>query len=75
MNFRFYDECRRGKYDIAHSSSCSRPSPDHVLDVQVGTRVMLDAALVAVLDEAGGLVGITAIIRASRHSQSLYVAR
>ena len=41
--------------------------PDHVLDIEGlrrdGTRVMLDAALIAILDEAGGLVGITAIIR------------
>ena len=41
--------------------------PDHVLDIEGlrrdRTRVMLDAALIAILDEAGGLVGITAIIR------------
>jgi PAS domain S-box-containing protein len=41
--------------------------PDHVLDIdglrRDGTRVMLDAALIAIFDEAGGLVGITAIIR------------
>jgi PAS domain S-box-containing protein len=43
--------------------------PDHVLDIeglrQDGTRVMLDAALIAISDEAGagGLVGITAVIR------------
>jgi PAS domain S-box-containing protein len=41
--------------------------PDHVLDIEGsrrdGTRVMLDAALIAIHDEAGGLVGITAIIR------------
>ena len=41
--------------------------PDHVLDIEGlrrdGTRVMLDAALIAILDEAGGLVGITAVIR------------
>ena len=40
--------------------------PDHVLDIEGlrrdGTRVMLDAALIAI-HEAGGLVGITAIIR------------
>jgi hypothetical protein len=38
-----------------------------VLDIEGlrrdGTRVMLDAALIAILDEAGGLVGITAIMR------------
>ena len=41
--------------------------PDHVLDIEGlrrdGTRVTLDAALIAIRDEAGGLVGITAIIR------------
>jgi len=41
--------------------------PDHVLDVEGlrrdGTRVMLDVALIAIPDEAGGLVGITAIMR------------
>ena len=41
--------------------------PDHVLDVEGlrrdGTRVMLDVALIAILDEAGRLVGITAIMR------------
>jgi PAS domain S-box-containing protein len=41
--------------------------PDHVLDIEGlrrdGTRVMLDAALIAIPDEAGGLVGITAIMR------------
>jgi PAS domain S-box-containing protein len=40
--------------------------PDHVLDIEGlrrdGTRVMLDAALIAKSDEAGGLVGITAIM-------------
>ncbi len=43
--------------------------PDHVLDVEGlrrdGTRVTLDAALIAISDEAGGLVGITAIMRAA----------
>jgi PAS domain S-box-containing protein len=41
--------------------------PDHVLDIEGlrrdGTRVMLDAALIAIPNEAGGLVGITAIMR------------
>lgn len=41
--------------------------PDHVLDIEGvrrdGTRVTLDAALIAILDQAGGLVGITAIMR------------
>jgi hypothetical protein len=41
--------------------------PDHVLDIaglrRDGARVMLDAALIAILDGAGGLVRITAIIR------------
>jgi PAS domain S-box-containing protein len=41
--------------------------PDHVLDVEGmrrdGTRVMLDVALIAVRDQAGRLVGITAIMR------------
>jgi len=41
--------------------------PDHVLDIEGlrrdGTRVTLDAALIAIRDEAGGLVGITAVIR------------
>lgn len=41
--------------------------PDHVLDIEGlrrdGARVTLDAALIAILDEAGGLVGITAIMR------------
>ena len=41
--------------------------PDHVLDVEGlrrdGTRVTLDAALIAISDDAGGLVGITAIMR------------
>jgi PAS domain S-box-containing protein len=44
--------------------------PDHVLDIEGlrrdGTRVTLDAALIAIHDEArglGGLVGITAVIR------------
>jgi hypothetical protein len=43
--------------------------PDHVLDIEGlrpdGTRVMLDAALIAITDEAGagGHVGITAVIR------------
>ncbi len=41
--------------------------PDHVLDVEGqrrdGTRVMLDAALIAISDKAGGLIGITAIMR------------
>ena len=41
--------------------------PDHVLDIEGlrrdGTRVTLDAALIAIHDEVGGLVGITAIIR------------
>jgi PAS domain S-box-containing protein len=43
--------------------------PDHVLDVEGlrrdGTRVMLDVALIAIPDEAGCLVGITAIMRAA----------
>jgi PAS domain S-box-containing protein len=46
--------------------------PDHVLDIEGlrhdGTRVMLDAALIAIRDEAGGLVGITAIIREADRS-------
>jgi len=41
--------------------------PDHVLDVEGlrrdGTRVRLDVALIAIPDEAGRLVGITAIMR------------
>ena len=41
--------------------------PDHVLDVEGlrsnGTRVTLDVALIAIPDERGGLVGITAIMR------------
>ncbi len=41
--------------------------PDHVLDVEGqrrdGTRVKLDVALIGVPDEAGRLVGVTAIIR------------
>lgn len=41
--------------------------PDHVLDVEGlrrdGTRVRLDVALIAIPDEAGCLVGITAIMR------------
>ena len=41
--------------------------PDHVLDVEGlrrdGTRVMLDVALISIRDEAGRLVGITAIMR------------
>ena len=41
--------------------------PHHVLDIEGlrrdGARVMLDAALIAKSDEAGGLVGITAIMR------------
>jgi hypothetical protein len=41
--------------------------PDHVIDVEGlrsnGTRVMLDVALIAILDDTGGLVGITAIMR------------
>jgi PAS domain S-box-containing protein len=41
--------------------------PDHVLDIEGlrrdGTRMTLDAALIAIHDEAGGLVGITAVIR------------
>jgi PAS domain S-box-containing protein len=41
--------------------------PDHVLDVEGlrrdGTRVTLDVALIAIPDEAGRLVGITAIMR------------
>jgi PAS domain S-box-containing protein len=41
--------------------------PDHVLDVEGlrrdGTRVMLDVALIAIRDEVGRLVGITAIMR------------
>lgn len=41
--------------------------PDHVLDIEGlrrdGTRVMLDAALIGIADEAGGLVGITAVMR------------
>jgi PAS domain S-box-containing protein len=41
--------------------------PEHVLDVEGqrrdGTRVMLDVALIAVRDEAGRLVGISAIMR------------
>ena len=41
--------------------------PDHVLDIEGlrrdGTRVTLDAALIAIHDEAGALVGITAVIR------------
>jgi PAS domain S-box-containing protein len=40
--------------------------PDHVLDVEGlrrdGTRVRLDVALIAIADEAGCLVGITAIM-------------
>ena len=40
--------------------------PDHVLDVEGlrrdGTRVRLDVALIAIPDEAGRLVGITAIM-------------
>jgi PAS domain S-box-containing protein len=41
--------------------------PDHVLDVEGlrrdGTRVTLDVALIAMSDEAGRLVGITALMR------------
>jgi hypothetical protein len=41
--------------------------PDHVLDVEGlrrdGTRVRLDVALIAIPDDAGRLVGITAIMR------------
>src|SRR3974390_2853750 len=41
--------------------------PDHVLDIEGlrrdGARVTLDAALIAIRDEAGGLVGVTAVIR------------
>ena len=41
--------------------------PDHVLDVEGlrsnGTRVTLDVALIAILNDTGGLVGITAIMR------------
>jgi hypothetical protein len=41
--------------------------PDHILDVEGlrrdGTRVMLDVALIAIRDEAGRLVGITAMMR------------
>jgi PAS domain S-box-containing protein len=41
--------------------------PNHVLDVKGqrrdGTRVRLDVALIGIPDEAGRLVGITAIIR------------
>jgi PAS domain S-box-containing protein len=41
--------------------------PDHVLDIEGmrrdGSRVVLDAALIAILDKTGVLVGITAIIR------------
>ena len=41
--------------------------PDHVLDVEGlrrdGKRVTLDVALIAIADEAGRLVGITAIMR------------
>ena len=41
--------------------------PDHVLDVdglrRDGTCVTLDVALIAIRDEAGCLVGITAIMR------------
>ena len=41
--------------------------PDHVLDVEGlrrdGKRVTLDVALIAIPDEAGRLVGITAIMR------------
>ncbi len=41
--------------------------PDHVLDIEGlrrdGTRVALDAALIAIHDDAGGLVGVTAIMR------------
>jgi hypothetical protein len=41
--------------------------PDHVLDVEGlrrdGTRVVLEVALIAIPDEAGGLVGVTAIMR------------
>jgi PAS domain S-box-containing protein len=41
--------------------------PDHVLDVEGqrrdGTRVTLNVALIGISDEAGRLVGITAIIR------------
>jgi PAS domain S-box-containing protein len=41
--------------------------PDHVLDVEGmrsnGTGVMLDVALIAISNETGGLVGITAIMR------------
>jgi PAS domain S-box-containing protein len=41
--------------------------PDHVLDIEGlrrdGTRVTLDAALIAIHDRTSGLVGITAVIR------------
>lgn len=41
--------------------------PDHVLDVEGlrrnGTRVKLDVALIPIRDQAGHLVGITAIMR------------
>jgi hypothetical protein len=41
--------------------------PDHVLDYRKDcdgmARAMLDAAFIAILDEAGGLVGIKAIMR------------
>jgi hypothetical protein len=44
--------------------------PDH--DVEGlrsnGTRVMLDVALIAIPDETGGLVGITAIMREEDHN-------
>ena len=46
--------------------------PDHVLDIEGlrrdGTHVMLDAALIAIFDKAGALVGITAIIREADRS-------
>jgi PAS domain S-box-containing protein len=42
--------------------------PEHVLDVEGlrrdGTRVMLDVALIPIRDQAGRLVGITAIMQA-----------
>jgi PAS domain S-box-containing protein len=51
--------------------------PDHVLDIEGlrrdGTRVTLDAALIAIYDEAGGLVGITAVIREAGRSSGVSI--
>ncbi len=72
--YRRLERCQRATRHtirVDHARNGENP-PGHVLDIEGlrrdGTRVMLDVALIAILDEAGGLVGIIAIMREADHN-------